>query len=248
MVAGYLGTLGLEPVSREDFSVAAKEALAKRVGYRCSNPSCGAETVGPHSDAMRFSNLGVASHITAASPGGPRFDASLTTDQRVSIDNGVWLCQSCAKLIDSDVARYSAQMLAQWKVDAEAKALRAISGQAPLEFFPQPSRALHTPIPKIAGLRYVDARERLLRAGWQPFMNHWRHSAEPDMQYGNGLHFWSMGFHEIRNASGTGLAHCWFAFRDVYDNVLVVTTAGEVDESTGDGAYVWRWHFEQPDA
>jgi hypothetical protein len=79
-------------------------------------------------------------------------------------------------------------------------------------------------------------------------MNHWRHGAEPDMQYGNGLHFWNMGFHEIRNASGTGLAHCWFAFLDVYENVLVVTTAGEVDESTGDGAYVWRWHFEKPDA
>jgi hypothetical protein len=234
-------------MSRDEFSAPAKDALGKRVGYRCSNPLCDVQTVGPHTSASKFANIGVASHISAATEGGPRYDVTLTPEERTSVDNGIWLCQSCAKLIDSDTAKYSVSVLVQWKVQAEAKSLRSLSGENDLELFPQPDSARHTPIPNIAGLTYVEARQRLIRAGWQPFLNHWQHGSSHDMQYGNGLAFWEMGYHEIRNASGTGLAHCWFAFLDVYRNVLVVMTAGEIDPETKDGAYVWRWYLEKPE-
>jgi hypothetical protein len=46
--------------------------------------------------------LGVAAHITAASPDGPRYDQNLSSEQRKSPDNGIWLCQNCAKLVDND--------------------------------------------------------------------------------------------------------------------------------------------------
>jgi hypothetical protein len=92
---------------RDDFSLAVKELLAKRVGYRCTNPSCRQPTIGPREDPNKSVNVGVAAHITAASPGFARYDESLTPEQRKASSNGIWLCQKCAKLIDDDSARYT---------------------------------------------------------------------------------------------------------------------------------------------
>src|SRR5439155_20268589 len=87
---------------RDEFSREVREALAARVGLRCSNPECQQLTSGPAADPARAINIGVAAHITSASPGGPRFDAALTTDQRVAIENAIWLCQTCGALADRD--------------------------------------------------------------------------------------------------------------------------------------------------
>jgi hypothetical protein len=57
--------------------------------------------------------------VTAASSGGPRFDPTLTERERTGIANGLWLCQNCAKLIDSDVNRFSAAVLRGWKLGSE---------------------------------------------------------------------------------------------------------------------------------
>jgi len=230
-------------MARDDFFVSVKDALAKRVAFRCSNPKCDDATSGPHTEDARFLNLGVASHITAAASGGPRFDESLTPEERASIDNGIWLCQRCAKLVDNDPTRYSVSLLRTWKVAAEARALRALSGDVDPEFFPQPPLAVHTPIPKIAGLPYDEARELLLRAGWQPRSRHWSHGSDPNVQAGNGLHFWQKEYRELINAWPTGLAQCTFAFHDVYGNLLTVTTVGEVIEELGATAHVCNWYF-----
>jgi hypothetical protein len=229
---------------RDAFPRAVKENLAKRVGYCCSNPDCGTLTTGPHTDSARHANLGVASHITAAAPGGPRFNLALTPQKRSSIGNAIWLCQSCAKLVDSDIPKYTIAVLADWKAQAEAKAMRALAGIPESEFFPQPASAKHAPIPRIGGLIYDEARERLMNAGWQPHMNHWTHANNFDMQYGNGLHFWRRGYHKIRHASGTGLGFCSFGFEDVYGHKLVVVTAGEIIEDINGTAHVRRWYFE----
>lgn len=230
---------------RDDFSASVKATLAKRVAHICSNPNCRAKTSGPHSEPDRSINVGVASHITAAAKGGPRYDAALEAEDRASIENAIWLCQSCAKLIDSDVARFPVAAIKQWKISAEAEALRAVNGEGPQDFFPQPPGALHTPIPRIAGLTYDQARERLITAGWKPHLNRWTHASEPDMQYGDGLYFWERGFHEIINASDTGLAHCTFGFVDVYLNKLIVITAGEVSEEDNWTAYIWNWYLQR---
>ena len=232
---------------RDEFTVAIKDTLAKRVALKCSNPSCRVATSGPHSEAQRFVNVGVASHITAAAPGGPRYDASLAAEVRASIENAIWLCQTCAKLIDSDTERFSDQILRSWKIAAEVEALQALNGDPQSEFFPQPTSAKHTPIPKIAGLTYDEARIKLVDAGWQPMLNHWSYGGEPHLQYGNGLHFWEKGYHEIINASGTGLAHCAFEFQDVYGNRLVIATAGEFIDDLSTTAYVWSWFFADRD-
>ena len=228
---------------RDDFQKKTKDLLARRVGFRCSNPKCRNATSGPATTDSHSVNIGVASHIAGASIGGPRFDAALTPKDRMSAANGIWLCQRCAKLVDNDPTRYSVSLLRTWKVAAEARALRALSGDVDPEFFPQPPLAVHTPIPKIAGLPYDEARELLLRAGWQPRSRHWSHGSDPNVQAGNGLHFWQKEYRELINAWPTGLAQCTFAFHDVYGNLLTVTTVGEVIEELGATAHVCNWYF-----
>ena len=96
----------------------------------CSNPGCRKPTCGPRYDPAKSINIGVAAHITAASPGGVRYNSSLSETERSSIENGIWLCQNCAKLIDSDKDRYSASYLRDWKTRAEKAALESVETTA----------------------------------------------------------------------------------------------------------------------
>lgn len=104
---------------RDDFTKAVKEVLYQRVGLLCSNPNCMRLTFGPNSNTNKSVNIGVAAHITAASVGGPRFDSKISSEERSSAQNGIWLCQSCAKLIDSDEKKYTKELLLSWKKAAE---------------------------------------------------------------------------------------------------------------------------------
>ena len=92
----------------------------------CSNPNCSKPTVGPRDDPTKAVSIGVAAHITAASPQGPRCNASLSEAERCSIENGIWLCQNCGKLVDNDDGRYTIELLRSWKKQAEGMALRGV--------------------------------------------------------------------------------------------------------------------------
>ena len=117
---------------RDDFSAKTIRTLAARVGYHCSNPTCLCSTSGPALDEERSVNIGVGAHITAAAEGGKRYDPGRSPAERSSGANGIWLCQSCSKLIDSDDARYTVAVLHQWKNDAIQRALDVIAGGRPL--------------------------------------------------------------------------------------------------------------------
>lgn len=105
---------------RDDFANATRRTLAARAGYRCS--LCNAPTSGPGHDSDKSVNLGVAAHITAASPLGPRRDHRLTPEERRSPHNAIWLCQNCAKHIDSDPTGYPEDELRRKKSEAEDRA------------------------------------------------------------------------------------------------------------------------------
>jgi hypothetical protein len=107
---------------RDDFSRDTKSILALRVGLRCSNPHCRKLTSGPQTDSSKALNIGVAAHITAASTDGPRYDPNLSSEERKAPDNGIWLCQSCAKLVDNDEQKYTDSLLHEWKRLAEEAA------------------------------------------------------------------------------------------------------------------------------
>ncbi len=107
---------------RDDFSLPVKRRLAERVQFVCSNPDCEATTIGPAAKAKGVVNVGVAAHITAASRNGPRYDEKLTSQQRKSGDNGIWLCQTCGKAVDSDESTHTVDQLLGWKSRAEQMA------------------------------------------------------------------------------------------------------------------------------
>ncbi len=56
--------------NRDDFSRTTTDILAKRVGYLCSNPDCRNATIGANQKEYKSTSIGIAAHITAASPGG----------------------------------------------------------------------------------------------------------------------------------------------------------------------------------
>jgi hypothetical protein len=118
---------------RDDIPHAVKQALAARAGHRCSRPNCRAATSGPQIDPAKVLNVGVAAHISAASPQGPRFRSGLSREQRTSIENAIWLCQTCAKLVDNDEERFSTDVLRAWRMAAEIRALDVVGRPDPSE-------------------------------------------------------------------------------------------------------------------
>ncbi len=117
---------------RDDFRAKTIRSLAARVGYLCSNPSCMRSTSGPALAEEGTVNIGVGSHIAAAAPGGKRYDPNMSSAERSSPMNGIWMCQSCSKLIDSDDSRFTVELLQEWKDKAIQRALDAIAGGEPL--------------------------------------------------------------------------------------------------------------------
>jgi hypothetical protein len=120
-------------MARDEFNLPIKNLLARRVGMRCSNPNCRKPTSGPDVDPNKAVNIGVASHITAAAKGGPRYDTSLTPAQRQSPENGIWLCQNCGKLLDDDTLRYPVELLRSWKRVSEEAALLSVESSQPTD-------------------------------------------------------------------------------------------------------------------
>lgn len=109
-------------MARDNFSQDVVQRLAKRAGYLCS--ICSKITVGPSSESTLSVNItGIAAHISAASsgPGARRYDNSLTSAERSSIDNGIWLCNTHADYIDGDESKYSIQALKVIKKNHENK-------------------------------------------------------------------------------------------------------------------------------
>lgn len=115
-------------MARDDFSEVTKRKLAMRAGGRCSRPGCDEQCWLPGSEPEGVVSIGVAAHICAASPGGPRYDPKQAPNQRSSLANGIFLCQNCAKLIDADETRFPAEELHAWKKKHEAQIKDTASG------------------------------------------------------------------------------------------------------------------------
>lgn len=106
---------------RDNFDKKIIDAVAKRASYICSNPRCRSLTLCPSdTDEQKYIYIGKAAHITAAAIGGPRYDASLSVEERLSINNAIFLCSNCADMIDKNSGiDYSIVLLKQWKDEHE---------------------------------------------------------------------------------------------------------------------------------
>ncbi len=102
-----------------DFNKKTADILAQRAAYKCSNPDCRVNTIGPNSDADKSIKIGEAAHIYGARIGSKRFNPDMTDTTRAEITNSIWLCRNCHKLIDTDETKYSAEILFKWRENHE---------------------------------------------------------------------------------------------------------------------------------
>lgn len=121
---------------QDDFPISVTRKVAERAGYICSNPGCHRITIGPvTSDSAKSTKTGVAAHICAASPLGPRYDMSQSKSQRSSIDNAIWLCATCSVLIDKNGGLdYPVPDLKKWKRDHESLMKECLEGNKRVVF------------------------------------------------------------------------------------------------------------------
>lgn len=115
---------------RDNFNRQTTQKLAERAGFICSNPLCHRLTVGPSGkDSSKSIRTGVASHVCAASSGGPRYDISQSVTDRKSINNGIWLCATCSAMIDKNNGLdYPSDHLKKWKKDHERLIKECLEG------------------------------------------------------------------------------------------------------------------------
>jgi len=83
---------------RDDFSRPTKKRLAEFANYRCC--ICDTATTGPGSDGPVRTHR--AAHISGAAPGGPRYRAELSREERAGFENGLHLCANHADIVDDD--------------------------------------------------------------------------------------------------------------------------------------------------
>lgn len=108
--------------TRDNFSKQTINQLKRRVSGFCSNPTCYVLTAEPcFTDSSKVIETGIAAHICAASPLGPRYDRNMTPAARKHIDNGIWLCSHCATKIDKEPESYPVDLLHEWKKEAELR-------------------------------------------------------------------------------------------------------------------------------
>ncbi len=114
--------------SRDDFNDDTLRRLAGRSGHMCAFPGCRRLTVGPSDDRQSgLSMVGVGAHITAASAGGPRYDGSISKEERRSESNGVWMCQTHGKLVDDNTSKHTVEELKRWKSQHEDWVFRRLA-------------------------------------------------------------------------------------------------------------------------
>jgi hypothetical protein len=172
--------------SRDDFALSVKELLAKRVRHECSNPDCRRPTSGPQEDPLKAINIGVAAHISAASSNGPRFNSSMSAEARAAIDNGIWLCQNCGKLVDNDPIRFPVDLLKCWKTLAEHRAARALEESRAPERQEDRVDSTQKPLPELR----KEMRREWRDIAYFPVPGHWSYGDRRDPNTKQGILLW----------------------------------------------------------
>lgn len=112
-----------------DFSAPVKRLLAERAAFRCSMPRCDKTTIGPAVSVQKSSCFGRAAHIYSASDNGPRGTGGLDKKERALPENGIWLCNDHADLVDKHRGRdYPPSLLHRYKEQHESKIARELGG------------------------------------------------------------------------------------------------------------------------
>lgn len=81
---------------------------------RCAFPECSTPIVENNGTVT-----GIICHIRARSPGGPRYSARQTEEERHASENLILMCSRHSKVIDSEPRRYTVKMLEGFKTARE---------------------------------------------------------------------------------------------------------------------------------
>jgi hypothetical protein len=160
----------------------------------CSEPLVVGETV-----------VGEICHIESARKGHGRYDPKQSDEERHGFDNLILLCRKHHKIVDSEVDRYPASLLTEFKKSHEAnpKMRFVISDEAVrrlgemLAHFEAPSRAA-TPAPSAAGSAYPNMTLREL------FFH-----IRPDLIEGHEAAAWKEVGREVMDHFSTGRLRAW---------------------------------------
>lgn len=93
--------------------------LWDRSGNICAFPGCKKVLVTDESETDDPSLIGEEAHIVAKKPNEPRGNSTLTKAQRDKYDNLILLCSNHHKIIDDQPAKYTIELLKQYKLDHE---------------------------------------------------------------------------------------------------------------------------------
>ncbi|BBP71876.1 hypothetical protein PHLH6_38800 [Pseudomonas sp. Seg1] len=115
---------------RDDFLESTIRTLRDMAGNVCSFPDCSVHTHGAKGSLDGAFSIGVACHITAAAPGGPRYDQNQSAAERRDVSNGIWMCQTHSRLVDADDSPYPVELLREWKRQAEIRANQMVNQRA----------------------------------------------------------------------------------------------------------------------
>lgn len=114
-------------VQRERVPPAQEKVVISRSGDKCAYPGCGLElTIEPQDPNDRPKATGKVAHIAAASPGGPRYDEHMTTEQRGSAANLIYLCGAHHDAIDSQLNYHTREFLLDAKRAHETAVQRGV--------------------------------------------------------------------------------------------------------------------------
>ncbi|WP_152603813.1 ABC-three component system protein [Amycolatopsis rifamycinica] len=114
-------------MTRDEVPRAQEKLLALRSGNACAYPKCGVSLIleAEHPDDSD-KTVGKVAHICAASEGGPRYDPNMTSKERSSAANLIFLCGPHHDGIDSQLNHHTVEFLR----DAKAKHEQAIARAA----------------------------------------------------------------------------------------------------------------------
>lgn len=112
-----------------DFNKTTVDTIAKRASYKCSNPDCRINTIGPSSNPNKSTKIGEAAHIYGARAGSKRYKEAMSDTIRSQITNAIWLCRNCHKLIDTDESRYSSNLLFGWRQEHDEFVLSTLGNR-----------------------------------------------------------------------------------------------------------------------
>jgi hypothetical protein len=117
--------------NQKDKSRQYKPSTVRRLdtlsGNECSEPNCNKKLIAEDG----ISIVSKICHIAAASKEGPRFDKTMTDDDRRSFDNLILLCDEHHVIIDNKVneKKYPVTLLKTWKAEHEKKIIELLSSK-----------------------------------------------------------------------------------------------------------------------